>query len=61
MQRRNKYYSILEKIISEGKTQMNRKGSIRYLLNEHLTLCPSDLLDIDRQVCSKRACKKRNS
>ena len=46
MQRRNKYYSILEKIISEGKTQTNRKGSIRYLLNEHLTLCPSDLLDI---------------
>lgn len=46
MYRRNKYYSILEKILSEGKTQTNRKGSIRYLLNEHLTLYPSDLLDI---------------
>lgn len=46
MCRRNKYYSILEKILSEGKTQTNRKGSIRYLLNEHLTLYPSDLLDI---------------
>lgn len=42
----NKYYSILNKILSEGKWQHNKKGNIRYLLNESLTLEASDLLDI---------------
>lgn len=42
----NKYYMILEKILASGKTQSNRKGDIRYLLNEQLTLSPADLLDI---------------
>lgn len=42
----NKYYKILDKIIHTGKQQCNKKGEIRYLLNEHLTLTPSDLLDI---------------
>lgn len=31
---------------SEGKDQTNRKGEIRYLLNEQLHLTPADLLDI---------------
>ncbi len=43
---RNKYYQILGKILAEGKTQGNRKGNIRYLLNERLSLSPADLLDI---------------
>ncbi len=42
----NKYYSILHKIVETGKTQTNKKGSIRYLLNEQLQLTPADLLDI---------------
>lgn len=42
----NKYYQILQKILDCGKTQTNRKGNIRYLLNEQLTLTPADLLDI---------------
>lgn len=42
----NKYHLILNKILSEGKEQRNKKGSIRYLLNESLTLTPADLLDI---------------
>ena len=42
----NKYYKILDKIIREGKMQCNKKGEIKYLLNEQLTLTPSDLLDI---------------
>lgn len=42
----NKYYKILDQIIHAGKQQCNRKGEIRYLLNEQLTLTPSDLLDI---------------
>ena len=30
----NKYYMILDKILGRGKTQSNKKGNIRYLLNE---------------------------
>ena len=42
----NKYQRILAKILSEGKVQENRKGRIRYLLNEQLCMTPADLLDI---------------
>lgn len=42
----NKYHRILEKILSEGKVQENRKGRVRYLLNERLCMTPADLLDI---------------
>ncbi len=42
----NKYYSVLDKILSTGKVQHNKKGSIKYLLNEQLHLSPADLLDI---------------
>lgn len=42
----NKYYQILKKVLSNGKTQVNKKGHICYLLNETLTLTPADLLDI---------------
>lgn len=42
----NKYYMILDKILGRGKTQSNKKGNIRYLLNEQLSLSPLDLLDI---------------
>ncbi len=37
---------MLDKILSTGKTQRNKKGSIKYLLNEQLHLTPADLLDI---------------
>lgn len=42
----NKYYQILDRVLSSGKMQHNKKGSIRYLLNEQLSLTPADLLDI---------------
>ena len=42
----NKYYSILGKILSEGKTQTNKKGNIKDLLNQELAMTPADLLDI---------------
>lgn len=42
----NKYYQMLDKILKEGKIQTNKKGGIRYLLNERMTLMPADLLDI---------------
>ena len=40
----DKYYQILGKVLSSGKMQSNKKGNIRYLLNEQLTLLPADLL-----------------
>ena len=46
MGRRNKYHRILSKILDTGKTQQNKKGRIRYLLDERLRLTPADLLDI---------------
>lgn len=42
----NKYYTLLRKILNDGRTQTSRKGTSRYLLNERLTLSPADLLDI---------------
>lgn len=42
----SKYYQILNKILEQGKIQTNKKGNIRYLLNEQLSLSPVDLLDI---------------
>lgn len=42
----NKYHVLLSRILSEGKEQENKKGTIKFLLNETLTLTPSDLLDI---------------
>jgi len=42
----NKYYAILGKIMSEGRMQTNKKGSIKYLTNQQLTMSPADLLEI---------------
>ena len=42
----NKYHQILHKVLASGKNQTNKKGNIRYLLNEQLSLTPADLLDI---------------
>jgi thymidylate synthase len=46
MKTMNKYYSLLDKILSDGHSQTNKKGNITYLLNQQLTLTPADLLDI---------------
>ncbi len=37
---------MLGKILATGNMQVNKKGSIQYLLNEQLSLTPADLLDI---------------
>lgn len=42
----NKYHRILEKILSKGKIQNNKKGKISYLLNEKIQLNGADLLEI---------------
>ena len=43
---RNKYHQKLAKILSRGKLQENKKGNIKYLLNEKLELRGIDLLEI---------------
>ncbi|MBD0822658.1 thymidylate synthase [Aestuariibaculum marinum] len=42
----NVYYKTLEKILEKGKVQENKKGEIKYLLNQKLHLKPGDLLEI---------------
>ncbi len=42
----NKYYAMLDKIMTQGREQVNKKGTIKYLTNEVLSLSPADLLDI---------------
>lgn len=42
----NKYYEILAKILASGRLQSNKKGRIKYLLNQQLRLTPADLLNI---------------
>ena len=42
----NKYYKLLEKIISNGKKQTNKKGNITYLINESLKLNENNILRI---------------
>lgn len=42
----NQYHQILNNIIRKGKTQENKKGNIKFLLNQKLLLKPGDLLEI---------------
>ena len=37
---------MLNKILLEGKFQTNKKGNIKFLLNQQLAMSPADLLDI---------------
>lgn len=42
----NKYYQVLDHVLASGKMQHNKKGNIKFLLNQQLSLTPADLLDI---------------
>ncbi|MCV9934563.1 thymidylate synthase [Flavobacterium sp. LS1R47] len=42
----NKYHQTLNKIITKGKRQENKKGAITFLHNQVLKLKPIDLLDL---------------
>ncbi|WP_443937107.1 thymidylate synthase [Pedobacter sp. MW01-1-1] len=52
----NKYHDILNKILSKGKVQSNKKGNLTYLVNQKLNLSKGDLLDIfeDHGVARKK-------
>lgn len=42
----NKYYQTLQNILEKGKNQSNKKGNIKYLMNEVLSMDKKDLLEI---------------
>lgn len=42
----NKYHEMLGKILAKGKHQKNKKGGIKYLVNQKLQLKTGDLLEI---------------
>lgn len=42
----NKYYQVLDHVLTSGKMQHYKKGNIKFLLNQQLSLTPADLLDI---------------
>jgi thymidylate synthase len=42
----NKYHLTLDTILKKGKMQSNKKGAIKYLLNQQLILKPLDLLEV---------------
>lgn len=52
----NKYFEILNKIMTTGKNQNNKKGNIKYLLNQTFSVTPAELLDIfeDHTVARKK-------
>lgn len=52
----NKLYSLLQKILEQGKTQQNKKGGTTYLTNELFTLLPGDILQIfeDYPIAKKK-------
>ena len=42
----NKYYTMLQNVLDNGREQQNKKGNIRYLTNEVMRMDACDLLDI---------------
>lgn len=42
----NKYYQTLQNILEKGETQSNKKGNIKYLINEVLSMGEKDLVKI---------------
>ena len=45
----NKYYQILHNILENGKTQSNKKGNIKYLINVVLSMDKQELLRIFKE------------
>jgi thymidylate synthase len=45
----NKYYQTLHNILENGKTQLNKKGNIKYLINVVLPMDKQDLLKIFKE------------
>lgn len=55
----NKYHKLLNDIMLFGEAQSNKKGNIKFLTNQSLTLYPDDLLGIfeDHRTLARRKLK----
>mgnify|MGYP003631958852 FL=1 len=42
----NKYYKLLSRILKDGKLQTNKKGDIKYIINEVLNMNTDDIIRI---------------
>jgi len=53
---KNKYYQTLQDIVSKGSMQTNKKGGIKYLINQTLSMEPEDLAKIfeDHPIAKKK-------
>ena len=58
----NKYYNTLQNILEKGKTQSNKKGNIKYLINEVLSMDKKDLLKIfsEHKIAKSKLQKELN-
>ena len=56
----NKYYKLLNKILVKGEKQKNKKGNIKYLLNQVLSLETNDILKIIKEhpIAKKKLSKE---
>ena len=55
----NKYYQLLDKILKNGKLQTNKKGNIKYLINEVLSMGTKDIIKIiDQHPIAKKKLSK---
>tara|TARA_R110000824_G_scaffold209870_1_gene395740 strand:+ start:402 stop:1037 length:636 start_codon:yes stop_codon:yes gene_type:complete len=55
----NKYYQLLDKILKNGKLQTNKKGNIKYLINEVLSMDTKDIIKIiDQHPIAKKKLSK---
>jgi len=56
----NKYYKLLSKILTNGQEQKNKKGDIKYLLNEVLSMNLEDVLRIitEHPIAKKKLSKE---
>jgi thymidylate synthase len=52
----NTYYKTLQNILDNGKTQSNKKGNIKYLINEVLSMEKTDLTQIfsEHKIAKKK-------
>jgi len=56
----NKYYKLLGKILKQGEEQKNKKGDIKYLLNEVLSMTPANIKRIleEHPIAKKKLSKE---
>ena len=56
----NKYYKLLDKILKQGEEQKNKKGDIKYLLNEVLSMTPANVNRIlkEHPIAKKKLSKE---